>query len=146
MKHQPRSLRSKLIDIVRVFNKYILNRATLKLAEKGKGPYSVIFHIGRHSGRTYRTPVLALYVGEVIIIPLPYGENVDWLRNVLAKGDCTIIQKERRITGANPELIGSAAALEILPEVHRRLFKRFKTEKFLCLQITEVRSIQSPAA
>jgi deazaflavin-dependent oxidoreductase (nitroreductase family) len=137
MKHPPQNIRNKVIDGIRIFNKHIFNRITLTLAESGKGPFSVVYHIGRHSGRTYRTPVLASYVDETIIIPLSYGENVDWLRNILAQGGCEIIRKKKRMGATNPEVIGSATAFAILPEKRRKLFECFKMEKFLRLQVIE---------
>ena len=86
---------NKFIDGIRIFNKFIFNRITLTLTKSGNGPFSVIYHIGRRSGRTYRTPVLASYVDETIIIPLSYGENVDWLRNTLAQGGCEILGQSK---------------------------------------------------
>lgn len=137
MKHPPRYPHSKVIDGIRIFNKYIFNRIILTLAKSGRGPFSVVYHVGRRSGRTYRTPVLASYVGEMIIIPLSYGENVDWLRNVLAQGGCDILRKNERIGATKPEVIDSAATFAILPEKRRELFERFKVDKFLCLRVVE---------
>jgi hypothetical protein len=37
----------------------------------------------------------------------------------------------------NPEVIGSATVFVILPEKRRKLFERFKIEKFLRLQVIE---------
>ena len=137
MKQPPRTLHNKFMDGVRKFNKYIFNRITLTFAGSAKGPFSVVYHKGRRSGRTYRTPVLASYVNDTIIIPLSYGENVDWLRNVLAQGGCEIIRKNKRIGAANPEVIDPAVALAILPEERRKLFARFKLEKFVRMQVVE---------
>jgi deazaflavin-dependent oxidoreductase (nitroreductase family) len=137
MKRPPQYSNSKLIDGIRIFNKYIFNRMILTLAKSGRGPFSVVYHRGRRSGRTYRTPVLASYIGERIIIPLSYGENVDWLRNVLAQGSCHILRKNESIATANPEVIDSDAAFAILPVKRRELFERFKVEKFLCLRVVE---------
>jgi deazaflavin-dependent oxidoreductase (nitroreductase family) len=109
----------------------------LAIAKSGKGPFSVVYHIGRQSGRTYRTPVLASYVEDKIIIPLSYGEDVDWLRNILAQDDCEIVRKNTRIGATNPEVIDSATALAILPEKRRKLFERFKTDKYLRLLVNE---------
>jgi len=135
MKQPPQTLHRKFIDGIRIFNKYIFNRITLTLAKSGWGPFSIVHHLGRHSGRAYRTPVLASYIGETIIIPLSYGENVDWLRNILAQGGCEMLRKNKRIAVTNPQVIDSAAAYAILPEKRRKLFERFKLEKFLRLHV-----------
>ena len=135
MNDQPLNLRNKIMDGIRIFNKYIFNRLTLSLTKSGRGPFSIVYHKGRRSGRVYQTPVLASYVDGMIIIPLSYGEKVDWLRNVLANGGCEIIRKKKKINTTNPEVIDSSVALEVLPEKRRRLFERHKLEKFLRLQV-----------
>jgi deazaflavin-dependent oxidoreductase (nitroreductase family) len=135
MSDRRQNLHKKFLDGIRVFNKYIFNRFTLMLARSGKGPFSIVHHIGRRSGQEYRTPVLASYVDKIIIIPLSYGENVDWLRNVLAQGGCDIVRKNERIVATNPEVVDSVVILADLPEERRELFQRFKMEKFLRLQV-----------
>ncbi|MBN2549889.1 MAG: nitroreductase family deazaflavin-dependent oxidoreductase [Anaerolineales bacterium] len=133
-KPSPRSLRNKFIDGIRTFNKHVFNHLTLALAESGLGPFSIICHTGRKSGRAYRTPVMATYIGETIIIPLSYGEQVDWLRNILAQGGCEMVHQRKRIRAINPQVVGSDAALALLPEKRARVFARFKLEKFLQMQ------------
>ena len=138
MKNPPQHLNNKVSDRISIIlNKYIFNRIFLTLAESGKGPLSVVYHIGRHTGRTYRTPVLASFVDETIIIPLSYGENVDWLRNTLAHDGCEIVRKNKRISAINPEVIDSATAFAILPETRRKLFERSKVDLYLRLQAIE---------
>ena len=71
MKNPPQDPHNKVSDRISIIlNKYIFNPITLTLTERGKGPLSVVYHVGRHSGRTYRTPVLASFVDDTIIIPL----------------------------------------------------------------------------
>jgi deazaflavin-dependent oxidoreductase (nitroreductase family) len=55
-----------------------------------RSPWGYIEHVGRKSGRVYRTPVLPMIVGGFAYIPLPYGPNVDWARNVRAAGRCRL--------------------------------------------------------
>jgi deazaflavin-dependent oxidoreductase (nitroreductase family) len=127
----------KFLNLIRYFNKYIFNRITLTFASTGKGPFSVVRHVGRHTGRIYQTPVLASYTGQIVIIPLSYGENVDWLRNVLARGGCEMRWQNQWIWVGNPEVIGPEKAFSLLPEERRKLFERFKLEKYLFLQRVE---------
>ena len=105
MKASNRVTRRIFLDFIRVFNKHFFNRITLWLSKRGKGPYSVITHKGRRTGRIYKTPVLATFVDDFIFIPLSYGDHVDWLRNVLAYDSCKILWKSKEITAIDPEVI-----------------------------------------
>ncbi len=49
-------------------------------------PWVVICHRGRRSGRLYRTPVNAYKRGGTLAIVVLYGEESDWVRNLLAGG------------------------------------------------------------
>lgn len=49
-------------------------------------PWVVICHRGRRSGRQYRTPVNAYKRGRTLAVVVLYGEESDWVRNVLAGG------------------------------------------------------------
>jgi deazaflavin-dependent oxidoreductase (nitroreductase family) len=81
-----------------------LNRATSQLARSGRGPFSLIRHVGRKSGRTYETPVILARVPEGFIAELTYGDNVNWYRNVLAAGGCVVLHHrvEFRVTKIEP--------------------------------------------
>jgi deazaflavin-dependent oxidoreductase (nitroreductase family) len=49
-------------------------------------PWVVICHQGRRSGRLYRTPVNAYKRGRTLAVVVLYGEESDWVQNVLAGG------------------------------------------------------------
>ncbi len=134
MEHFKQSSRRRFLDAVRQFNKYIFNRLVLFYSAGRRGPFSILTHTGRRSGRVYRTPVLASYVGDTIWIPLSYGESVDWLKNVLAKKQCELMHKGQQFLASDPILIPAQQALSALPEDRRRLFQRFSLETFLCLR------------
>jgi deazaflavin-dependent oxidoreductase (nitroreductase family) len=75
--------------------KNTLNRFTSRLARAGWGPFSLIRHVGRKTGRVYETPVILARVPEGFIAELTYGDNVDWYRNVLAAGECVVVHQRR---------------------------------------------------
>ncbi len=50
--------------------KNTLNRATVPLARAGIGPFSLVRHIGRSSGRTYETPLLLARVADSFVAEL----------------------------------------------------------------------------
>jgi hypothetical protein len=48
-------------------------------------------HVGRRSGKTYETPIIVSRVADGFVIELTYGPDVDWHKNVLAAGGCTLV-------------------------------------------------------
>jgi deazaflavin-dependent oxidoreductase (nitroreductase family) len=47
-----------------------------------------VVHVGRRSGRVYRTPMLAFHYGDRVVFALTYGPRAQWVQNVLARGAC----------------------------------------------------------
>ena len=91
-KNQPLEANSRhsARDRVKQFNKHLLNPVMLLLAGRKHWYASAIEHVGRKSGHAYTTPVVAGRVPGGFVMPLPYGTEVDWLRNVLAAGTATL--------------------------------------------------------
>ena len=71
--------------------KYTLNPLTLRFARSGSGPFAIVRHVGRRSGKQYETPIIARPTEDGFIIELTYGYEVDWHKNVLAAGGCTLL-------------------------------------------------------
>jgi deazaflavin-dependent oxidoreductase (nitroreductase family) len=124
-----------VLDHVRVFNKRLLNPLMLRLAGRKYWYASVIEHSGRRSGKHYATPVSAERTPEGFLIPLPYGVNVDWLRNVLAAGDATIRAHGQTYRVTQPEVISAeTAAPELRPE-RRRTYDLFRVDNYLRVKV-----------
>lgn len=75
----------------RILLKHTLNPLTLRLAHNGFGPFSLVRHVGRRSGKQYETPIMAAPLGDSFVIELTYGPDVDWYKNVQAAGGCTLV-------------------------------------------------------
>jgi deazaflavin-dependent oxidoreductase (nitroreductase family) len=71
--------------------KHTLNRLTVRIARSSRGPFSLVRHVGRRSGRSYETPVILARVPAGFVAELTYGPAVDWFQNVLAAGGCTVL-------------------------------------------------------
>jgi deazaflavin-dependent oxidoreductase (nitroreductase family) len=71
--------------------KYGLNPLTLKLGHGSFGPFAIVRHVGRKSGKRYETPIIVSPVKDGFVIELTYGHNVDWHKNVIAAGGCTLV-------------------------------------------------------
>jgi deazaflavin-dependent oxidoreductase (nitroreductase family) len=84
--------------------KHTLNRVTSRAARSRHGPFSLVRHVGRRSGRVYETPVILARVPEGFVAELTYGPDVDWFKNVLAAGHCTVVRhgREYEVNGVVP--------------------------------------------
>lgn len=131
----PESWPAPFRKLIRTSNKYLLNPLMLRLAGKPNWYASVIEHTGRRSGKAYRTPIVADRVGEHVIIPLPYGTQVDWVRNVLTAGQANVVSGGQSFHVVSPELISSTQALPELPHDRRRTFERVSIGHFLRARI-----------
>ena len=90
------STQQRLIHGFGRFLKHTLNPLTLRLARSGRGPFALVQHVGRRSGKTYETPLIVARVAGGVIAELTYGPNVDWYQNVRAAGGCTVLDHGRR--------------------------------------------------
>jgi len=114
-----------------------LTRAMRPLALRSAGKEgsnnSVICHVGRRSGRAYRTPVVAAAHDDGLLIALPYGERTDWMKNVVAKGSATLITGGQAYEVDKPEVIPMAEATGYFQPKEQRLHRRFRVESALRL-------------
>ena len=58
--------------------------------------FGILTHLGRKSGKVYRTPVNVFRASNGFIIALTYSSQSEWVKNVLAAGGC-----ELRLAGRN---------------------------------------------
>jgi deazaflavin-dependent oxidoreductase (nitroreductase family) len=84
-------------------NRY-LNRLTRPLAGRLPG-FAILTHRGRKSGRLYTTPVNVFRRGDDYVFFLTYGSDVQWVKNVLASGSCSIETHGRVVELVDPELV-----------------------------------------
>jgi len=74
---------------VAAFNLALTNRITSRFAARLPG-FGILTHIGRKSGRVYRTPVNVFRAPEGFLIALTYGRDSEWVRNVVAARGCKL--------------------------------------------------------
>jgi deazaflavin-dependent oxidoreductase (nitroreductase family) len=90
------------------FNRVVTNRVFGPLARFLPG-FAVVSHVGRRSGRSYRTPVNLFRRGNGYVISLTYGADSQWVRNVLAAGGADIETRGRRLHLVDPEVVRDPA-------------------------------------
>jgi deazaflavin-dependent oxidoreductase (nitroreductase family) len=105
------------------------------------GMAAQIRHTGRRSGRSYMTPASARISGDVVVIPLTFGSQSDWSRNVRAAGGCSIRLNGRDYDVTAPELLSVA---EVQPLV-RSMFSPMERAAFRMLGIRQVMRLRLAA-
>jgi hypothetical protein len=65
----------RFADRMARFNRRLANPIIRTFAGRRLSPVTLVVHRGRNSGRRYRTPVLAVPVGEGYVVSLPYGAS-----------------------------------------------------------------------
>ncbi|GAA3658623.1 nitroreductase family deazaflavin-dependent oxidoreductase [Microbacterium marinilacus] len=112
-----------------------LNPLTLRAAKRGRGPFSLVEHVGRKSGRTFEAPLILAPVDGGLVAELTYGDRVNWYRNLLAGGG-RVLHRGRwyRVVGVEPYGVTEglhafgAPASWILRLLRRREFRLLRVE------------------
>jgi deazaflavin-dependent oxidoreductase (nitroreductase family) len=95
-------------------------------------------HVGRRSGRPYVTPASARLSGDVILIPLTFGNQSDWVRNVVAAGRCSVRLDDKDYEATEPRLASRGEAGELLTAMfspmERASFRMLGIRQFLRLR------------
>lgn len=117
--------------------KNTLNRATVRLAHTGFGPFSVVRHVGRESGNRYETPLILAAVAEGFIAELTYGENVDWYRNIVAAGGCVVVHRGKTYRVSGIERCSAERGRNAFPTPLRHILRATGRTEFRLLSVDE---------
>ena len=113
------------------FLRHLLNPVMLRSSGKPNSYAAVLHHTGRLSGREFRTPVVPVAIDGQVVIELPYGDDVQWLRNILAAGSATIDWRGEVVRVANLRVEPAAQVIPRLDAEHRASWARHNFEKIL---------------
>lgn len=113
-------------------NKVGLNRVTRPLMRHLPG-FGVVRHRGRRSGRVYETPVNVFPTPATVVVALTYGPDTDWVKNVLAAGECEIQTRGRWVHCTAPRLYRDPER-HGMPPLVRTVLAAIGVEEFLELQ------------
>jgi deazaflavin-dependent oxidoreductase (nitroreductase family) len=89
---------------VRPFTARVINPLTQRFAGWLPG-FAILRHVGRKSGRAYRTPVNVFRRGDHYLFALTYGSDVDWVKNIVAAAGGEMRTRGRDVRLVEPELI-----------------------------------------
>ena len=91
-----------------------INKRVLNPLELRRGVRPVLTHVGRLSGKTYRTPLDAHPVDGGYIIIVMYGPDSDWVQNVLAAGAAALEIDGDAFELMSPRLVSKEDAWQLL--------------------------------
>lgn len=116
---------------VATFNRTVTNRITGPFANRLPG-FGVVVHVGRKSGKHYRTPVNAFARPDGFVVALTYGADSDWVKNVLAAGGCEIESRGHVHRLTAPVVIHDEQQQEV-PGAVRPILRALGVDDFLRL-------------
>ena len=130
---------SRLVAVVMAPLTKVLNPVMRKLAGRRHVMMAAqIRHVGRRSGRPYVTPAGARLTGDTFVIPLTFGNQSDWSRNVRAAGGCTIRLEGTEYRAVQPELADRDQAAAVVRAafgpVERAMFRMLGIRQYLLLR------------
>ncbi|OBI60659.1 hypothetical protein A5706_17555 [Mycobacterium sp. E796] len=99
------------------FKKFLTtyNGMTRNIAGTKRTSWGLLTHVGRRSGRVYQTPLGTNPYGDGFLLPLGYGPQTDWYRNLLAAGVGTLNWRGRTYQLERPELISGREPMRSWP-------------------------------
>lgn len=120
------------LDWLRHFNKHVTNRLMGRLARSRRsGPFALVHHVGRRSGRPYETPIIVIPDDGGFMIALTYGPDVDWYRNVRAAGGCRIRWRGDTYTIDDVRSADAESARQTFPQPERAILRLLGIDHFV---------------
>ncbi|MEZ0338605.1 nitroreductase family deazaflavin-dependent oxidoreductase [Mycobacterium sp. pV006] len=95
------------------FNQRVTNPAARAITPWLPG-LGTLEHVGRKSGRRYRTPLLVFPTPDGFVILIGYGMESDWLKNVFAGGQAVLHKRGKKIVLADPRVVSKAEAAHLV--------------------------------
>jgi deazaflavin-dependent oxidoreductase (nitroreductase family) len=100
---------------LRAFVKRFVNPILRYAARAGLGPFALLRHEGRRSGKQYENPIWVWRMKDGFMIVLTYGRGTDWLRNLQAADQGSLRWHRREYVFKRPQFIDAKTASQALP-------------------------------
>jgi deazaflavin-dependent oxidoreductase (nitroreductase family) len=113
------------------FNRRVTNRVTRHIAGWMPG-FAIVTHVGRRSGRLYRTPVNVFRDDDRYVFALTYGPASDWVRNVIAAGGCEIRTRRTNVRLGDPKRFRDPSR-RLVPIPARWILRLANVDEFMAL-------------
>ncbi|OBK84036.1 nitroreductase family deazaflavin-dependent oxidoreductase [Mycolicibacter sinensis] len=114
------------------FNRHVTNPIQRMWA--GWAPsFGILEHVGRRSGKPYRTPLTVFSTDNGVAIMLTYGPDRDWLKNITAAGTAKVRRHGKTFTVTQPRVVSREEAAAHVTGFGRRAFGRLPFEQAVLL-------------
>ncbi|TFB71501.1 nitroreductase family deazaflavin-dependent oxidoreductase [Cryobacterium sp. Hz9] len=133
------SVRSRLRSGWLFTIKHTLNRLTSRMARQGSTNFSIVRTVGRKSGKTFETPIIAQPIAGGFVCELTYGPEVNWYRNLVAANGGEIVRDGVTTTIVGLETLSTAQGIAAFTPFQQRILRILRRTHFVKL-ITAERS------
>ena len=86
--------------------------------------FGILEHVGRKSGKTYRTPLTVFPTDDGVAIMLTNNPNRDWLKNITAADGGRMMRHGRTFDVAEPRVVSKSVAAQHVRGLQGWLFPR----------------------
>ncbi|WP_163888092.1 nitroreductase family deazaflavin-dependent oxidoreductase [Mycolicibacterium hippocampi] len=115
------------------FNRHVTNPIQRMWA--GWAPtMGILEHVGRRSGKHYRTPLTVFSTRDGVAVLLTYGPDRDWLKNVTSAGGGTMRRYGRTFRVIEPQVMTRNEASAHVTGMMRPVFARLPFESAVLLR------------
>jgi deazaflavin-dependent oxidoreductase (nitroreductase family) len=114
-----------VVNTVRGLNRRVFNPRQMETAGQPGAFAGILRHTGRTSGRTYETPLGIEPTDDGFVIALVYGEDTQWLRNVLASGTAEVVVEGQTYRVERARSVPIESVIDDFKPSDRRLFGLF---------------------
>jgi deazaflavin-dependent oxidoreductase (nitroreductase family) len=126
--------RSRL-QFLRPFTVSVFNRFSKRLADRLPG-FGLLLYRGRESGREYRTPINVVRRGDEYVFALTYGSDAQWVKNIMAAGECELMTRGRTVRLIGPRLFHDPQR-SLMPGLARPFLGFMRVTEFLRMRIDD---------
>lgn len=119
-------------------NKRVFNPRALE-----NGKWKVLTHVGRSSGRIYRTPLEAHEVDGTFVFILVYGSRSDWVQNILASGSAALQADAEIVDLDSPRIIPGETGRRMLRGAVTLPPRFLRVDEYLQMDIASRRPVEA---
>ncbi|TME11962.1 MAG: DUF385 domain-containing protein [Chloroflexi bacterium] len=96
--------------------------------------FGILGYRGRTSGREYHTPMNVFRQGDEFVFALTYGADVQWVKNIVAAGECRLRTMGRELKLVDPRLYSDPGRRD-MPFPVRQFLGLLRVTEFLRMRI-----------